>query len=275
MKNIPLLPKNDILLDMSTVQALEKPFFNRQNKNYLLGAEMVTGDESLAYQQGLSAQRRGRALQGMGQLLPSLTQAATRLAQAAAGGFGVSIMDHALVPFLGLPTYLRLVDTIAEVKAYSAGGFHVAVARGLVGGAGDNAVSFGKALLTGRKPLAPQRPLNRADLVEKWKAAAGAYKSVFDTANAGPTFFLPLVDQLREANSLADQAYAAEGIAPPKDPGPGTTEVPSEPKSGTVSTGGNGLYYGMGIAAAGLFGFFLFRPTYKGKDSQHHKPFHF
>lgn len=222
------------------------------------------GDETLAFQQ----KRLNAIKSGMGQISPSLVDAVQRLSQAASGSFGQSVLDHSLVPFMGMPTFLRLVDTISEVKDYSAGGFHVAVARGLVGGAGDNSVSFGKALLSGRRALVPQKPLNRADLVSKWKAAAAAYKAVFDTANAGPTFFLPLVDQLREANALADAAYAAEGIAPPKDPGPGTTEVPSEPKvSATKSSGGNGLYYAMGIAAAGLLGFFAFRPTYhKGNN---------
>lgn len=249
---------------MSTVQALETPFLRRDRREHEPPFEnvFVTGDESLQYQQGISAARRNRALQGLG-APASVVAAAAALRAATAGSFGVGVMDHALVPFLGMPTFLRLVDTIAEVKDYAAGGFHVSVARGLVGGAGDNSVSFGKALISGKRAIAPQRPLNRADLATKWKAAAGAYKAVFDTANAGPTFFLPLVDQLREANGLADQAYAAEGIAPPKDPGPGTTEVPSEPKSGTVSSSGNGMYYGLGIAAAGLLGFFAFRPSFK------------
>lgn len=235
-------------------EAIEVPIFLGRRAGEPPFEADVTGDESLSYQLQMQQRRK----MGLSQIkLPSLLKEAAKTLQS---GFGSAVLNHNLVPFRRMPTFLRLVDTLAEVLDYSAGGFHVAVARGLVGGASDSSVSFGKALLTGQRPIVPQNPLKRTDLVEKWKAAAGAYKAVFDQANAGPGFFLPLVDKLREANALADAAYQAEDVAPPKDPGPGTTEVPSEPKEGVVKRSNRGLYMA-GLAVAGIVGFFAFRPT--------------
>lgn len=250
-----------------TIQAIEVPvlFGNRRQYEPPFESSDVTGDESLMYQQMLAGQRRARAVAGLSAAgiptnffdkLKNVAQAVT------SGGFGTGTLNHGLVPFRSMPVFLRQVDTMAEVLDYAAGGFHVAVARGLAGGAADSSVSFGKALLGGRAAISPQKPLNRADLVPLWTAAAVAYRTVFDEANAGPGFFVPLVDKLREANSLADRAYAAEGIAPPRDPGPGSTEVPAEPKKEAASGSRTGLYVA-GLAVAGIVGFMAFRPSAK------------
>ena len=121
-----------------------------------------------------------------------------------------SSLNHDIIPYKGSPYYLRLVNTEARARQYAAAGFHVSVARGLAGGCGDLAAN-----IQGGKPGAScALPLHRDALMAQWAGVADAYRNAYNR--------LGTVDQIKfelvEANKLADAAYAAEGIDPPRDP---------------------------------------------------------
>lgn len=121
-----------------------------------------------------------------------------------------SSLNHNIIPYKGSPYYLRLVNTEARARQYAAAGFHVSVARGLAGGCGDLAAN-----IQGGKPGAScALPLHRDALMAQWAGVADAYRNAYNR--------LGTVDQIKfelvGANKLADAAYAAEGIDPPRDP---------------------------------------------------------
>ncbi len=154
----------------------------------------------------------------------------------------VDPLKHSLVPFRRRARYLRLVGTKSQALNYAAGGFHVSVTRGLAGGCADPSANFADG---GTKTGACVAPLGRGDLRSKWSNAAQAYLQAFNSAQQGA-----LVEQvkqlLRTANGLASQAYAAEGVPPPRDPVTQETE-PVSPGRGISGVG-------LAIGLAGLMG---------------------
>jgi hypothetical protein len=124
--------------------------------------------------------------------------------------------DDNAIPYLPKATYLRLTDTIPEVKNYAAGGFHVSTSRGVAGGCADSALGYGAS---GSKPTKCAKALNRVDVGAAWLNAAMAYSAAYSSVSGGgPVDYVK--PQLKEANLLADAAYKLEGVAPPRDPGP-------------------------------------------------------
>lgn len=136
-----------------------------------------------------------------------------------ASGAEDSVLDQSLVPYRSAPVYLRLVNTTKRALDYAAAGFHVSVARGLAGGCKDAANAF-----NGTTMAACAEPLNREDLRSKWTASASAY---LDAYRKGAP-----IASLRAANGVADVAYAAEGVDPPRDPETGTPEPVQAYKAG-------------------------------------------
>ena len=196
------------------------------------------------------------------------------------GQVSANSLDDSQVPYKSMPIYLSRITTMDQLEDYAAGGFHVCVGRGSVGGAKEGSISYGQRLLAGRTFVTPTGALNRPDLVKAWSDAADAYKAAFNMAVVGS--FVPAggIDAVRvqilAANSLAGKAYALEGTIPPKDPGTGSTEVVSMSSSasdlinGAVTGAANaagttekkkgiGMYLAFGAAAL-LVGFFAFRP---------------
>jgi len=163
------------------------------------------------------------------------------------------------VPWRRLPVVLRLVDTLAEVLDYAAGGFHVAELRGAAGGASDPAVAWGHAVLTARHPVPLAHPLGRADLGALWQAAREKYLAVYQAAAAAKRFAPALVVLLREANAAADAAYGGEGVEPPRDPHTGETSAPATteklpPLAAESEGGGLGTAGGLMLGAGALVG---------------------
>lgn len=177
------------------------------------------------------------------------------------GGLGAvapefaGVLDHGFLPFRAKPVVLRLTKSMTQALDYAAGGFHVSVDRGIAGGCGDH-WSIHKS---GTVAAACSKPLNRPDIQKAWAAAAGKYREAFDSGMAAK---LQPVDNvkaiLKEANLLADAAFKLEGIAPPKDPGPGLKKQPTaafnppEITDNTWSTGEKVALAGAGILAVGL-----------------------
>ncbi|UCC72064.1 MAG: hypothetical protein JSV86_17100 [Gemmatimonadota bacterium] len=165
-------------------------------------------------------------------------------------------LDHSLAPFRGTPRYLRLVSTNRHVLDYAAGGFHVSVARGLAGGCADPSAGFAAG---GTRAGVCAEPLDRADLRTLWAKAAQAYLEIYNLALDGHP-----VDRnkalLLAANDLADRAYAAEGIDPPRDPMTGTSEPPRD-KKGPRPRWGIALGI-LGIAGLGVYGIHRSRQIY-------------
>lgn len=124
---------------------------------------------------------------------------------------GVNALSHDAVPYGSAPRYLRLVSTLKHARDYASAGFHVSVTRALSGGCSDSAGSINY------KSKACVNPLNRQDLASLWESAATAYRVAYylpdETADMGA-----IKDALMTANMLADKAYEAEGIEPPRDP---------------------------------------------------------
>lgn len=165
------------------------------------------------------------------------------LGQEPAPSIEMQALDHSLVPFRSRPRFLRLVKSLDHARDYAAGGFHVSVTRGLCGGAGDSAIGFAES---GTVPGACQIPLDRADLRLAWANTARAYFDAFIASRDEPLDAVK--DRLRAANALADQAYALEGVEPPRDPQTGTPEPPS-PKGGISDFALAGLGF---VLAGGL-----------------------
>ena len=93
---------------------------------------------------------------------------------------GGSVLDQSLVPFRSRPVFLRLVNSQARAMDYAAGGFHVSVARGVIGGCADRAegsfLNFGATCT---------KPLGRDDIRNAWSLAASLYLQAFGHAKAG------------------------------------------------------------------------------------------
>ncbi len=173
------------------------------------------------------------------------------------------VLNHALVPYRAKPGYLRLVNSLTRAKDYAAAGFHVAVTRGLAGGCQDLASAF-----NGTGPASCSNPLFRGDLSAKWKSVASAYADAFSIGNLADS-----ITGIKRANSLADLAFAAEGITPPKDPVTGQSEPPAiGPGKPGSDTGG--LFGSMGeaglpiLAVAGLGAWYLWGGAGKGKKKR-------
>lgn len=159
-------------------------------------------------------------------------------------GSEMADLDHSLVPFRSRARYLRLVNKISHALDYAAGGFHVSVTRGLCGGAADPALDFAKG---GTVAGGCTMPLDRDDLRLAWAKAANAYLAAFIKASSGSAALEDIKATLRVANGLADQAYALEGVDPPRDPVTQETEAPS-PGRGL----GGYAYAGIGFLGAAL-----------------------
>ena len=139
-------------------------------------------------------------------------------AEVLAGNF-----QHGMVPYGGRPVYLRLVDTRTEAKNYAAGGFHVSVIRGSVGGCADPALGFAAG---GTDPNAfCKKALDRNDLSVAWDQSAEGYKAAYDAYVSGASW-QDIKAMLVRANALADLAYKQEGVDPPRDPGPSPDPIP-------------------------------------------------
>lgn len=131
----------------------------------------------------------------------------------------LAYLNHALVPWRSAPVYLRLVNSQSRALNYAAGGFHVAVSRGVPGGCGDSAASTPTGSAGGCLS-----PLGRRELGEEWSTVAQKYKAAYEAAKRG---FTPAVLlQLREANGSADRVYGLENVPPPRDPITMTSEAP-------------------------------------------------
>jgi len=127
-------------------------------------------------------------------------------------GAAEDILRHDLVPFRSRPVYLRLVTTLRRAKDYAAGGFHVAVSRGLPGGCRDSSMDFAKS---GTTAAVCASPMNDTTLRNLWADAAQGYRNVY----FGPTSDLEAMrSALAAANASADLAFKAEGVEPPRDP---------------------------------------------------------
>lgn len=149
---------------------------------------------------------------------------------------------HSQVPFRRAPVYLRLTTTLPRALDYAAGGFHVSVDRGSAGGCFDD-WSIHKS---GTKAATCKQPRNNPAAAGLWNAAASKYLAAYQAASAGADF-AGVIGMLREANALADIAYADEGIAPPRDPVTQTTEPP-------VTKMSLGRKVGIAATAASLLG---------------------
>lgn len=173
------------------------------------------------------------------------------------------LLDHDRVPFRSTPVFLRLVNSLNRAADYAAGGFHVCVDRGLSGGCKDPFTIHA----SGTKGVTCKQPMNRPDARAAWSAAASAYKDAFfSTTDLSTTGRQPLATvkaMLGAANALADKAFAIEGIAPPRDPGPSAPGEP--PRSGEAplayqdrfSVGQKvAMAGGLGLAAFGMVGLF-------------------
>lgn len=164
-------------------------------------------------------------------------------------------LDHSLIPYRRKPSYLRLVNTLEKAKDYAAAGFHVSVTRGLAGGCQDLASAF-----NGTGPASCESPLNRGDLTAKWRGVASAYMDAFDRRNLADA-----ITAIKAANGLADMAFKAEGIQPPKDPVTGKSEPPAiGPGKPGDSTGGFFDSAGLPIAAAAAGAWWFFWGPGKG-----------
>jgi len=150
-----------------------------------------------------------------------------------------SVLSHTLVPFRRRARYLRLVRKKSHAADYAAGGFHVSVARGLAGGCRDSSANFASG---GTKATTCLSPLDRADVRALWTAAAEAYMQAVGSTDKP---LEQIKQMLRVANALADRAYAAEGVEPPRDP---VTGDPEPPRPRRI----NGV--GLAIGLAGVLG---------------------
>lgn len=170
------------------------------------------------------------------------------------GARNASILDHSLIKFRAKPPYLRLVTSLPAANDYAAGGFHVAVSRGLAGGCSDLSTAF-----NGTGPSSCRIPLTRPDLTVKWKAAAQAYYDAYQRKNLAD-----MLTGIRVANEIANAAFAAEGISPPRDPVTGAKEPPAIAPGPVGGGGGAGLFGSLGeaglpvLAVAGLGAWYLF-----------------
>lgn len=168
------------------------------------------------------------------------------------------VLDHSLIPYRKKPSYLRLVNTLERAKDYAAAGFHVSVTRGLAGGCQDLASAF-----NGTGPSSCKSPLYRADLTSKWRGVASAYMDAFDKRTISDAIIA-----IKAANGLADLAFAAEGIQPPKDPVTGKSEPPAvgPGKPGSDTGGFLGLgEAGLPLVAAGVGAWWFFMGPGKAK----------
>jgi len=137
-------------------------------------------------------------------------------------GFGADDgLNHAAVPFRARPRYLRLVRTRGNARDYAAGGFHVSVTRGTAGGCRDASDNFASS---GTAKGECNSPINSASIRALWAEAAAGYKAVFELGADGSVNVTVLKEKLRAANALADAAYAAEGVEPPRDPETGESD---------------------------------------------------
>jgi hypothetical protein len=139
------------------------------------------------------------------------------------GGFGPGPFNftHDQVPFRSMPRYLRLDDTLARATDYAAGGFHVSVDRGRVGGCFDD----WKIHSGGTKRVACSAPRANPESTKMWSDAASKYLLAFEQAKGGSALSV-VKGTLQQANQLADTAYSAEGLIPPRDPVTNTVEPP-------------------------------------------------
>lgn len=119
-------------------------------------------------------------------------------------------MSQSDLPYRRAPRYLRLVNTIDKALDYAAGGFHVSLTRAAGGGCGDAATAISPT----SKGASCVLPLNRGDLRDLWAKVASGYATAY-SAQGGLGDMKALLEQ---ANALADQAYGAENIEPPRDP---------------------------------------------------------
>ena len=188
----------------------------------------------------------------------------------------VGILDHAFVPFRSKPVVLRLTKSMTQALDYAAGGFHVSVDRGISGGCGDH-WSIHKS---GTVAAECSKPLFRPDILKAWASAAAKYREAFESGMAAKLQPVENVKAiLREANQLADAAFKLEGIAPPKDPGPGlkkqptSTFTPTEITENRFSTNERVALAGAGILAVGLaaigIGAAMRKRKRKGRPSDH------
>jgi hypothetical protein len=75
------------------------------------------------------------------------------------------------------------------------------------------------------------RPIGDKQLRDDWYLAAASYLEAFDKAFKNGTV-ADVKAMLMTANLLADKAFKAEGVEPPRDPGPtppGVAQNPPEP----------------------------------------------
>lgn len=177
----------------------------------------------------------------------------------AASTLGAVAGGQTALPFRDPPVFLRLVQNMKMALDYAAGGFHVSAARSEGGGCADESVSFGRALLGGRKPRSCSRPLRRSDIEALWDQAAASYTDAFKAAAAGSQPLQAIKIALNNANLLADLAFKAEGVEPPRDPGPsasGTVNPPEPPAAvyARVFSPGMTAFASIGAIGAGLLG---------------------
>ena len=143
-------------------------------------------------------------------------------------GFGAEDgLNHGDIPFRARPVYLRLVRTRTQARDYAAGGFHVSVTRGTAGGCQDPAENFDTDVAAA---LGCNKPINSAEIRVLWATAGEAYKAAFFRGANGNVSVDAIKDDLRAANRLADAAYAAEGVTPPRDPQTQESEPALDPK---------------------------------------------
>ena len=199
-------------------------------------------------------------------------------------GASLDVLDQNRMPWLSTPTYLRRVNSDARAKNYAAGGFHVAVTRGLAGGCGDPPVDL-TASDNIKRPC--QRALNSDEAKQAWADAAEAYYGAYFAVNVEGKSYKVAVPMLDAANKLADAAYAIESrlagvvIEPPRDPGatPGAEPEPDPgpaPAASAPLVKGRpwGTYATVGAAAVGipLLIWFLARGNKRDADKMHYDP---
>lgn len=137
----------------------------------------------------------------------------------AASSSAVFPFSHADIPRRRRAIYLRLVNSISRALDYAAGGFHVSVDRGLA--------------------------QKSNEIRAMWGQAAGKYAEAFKAGLIAGTPVESVKAMIAEANNVADQAYKAEGVSPPRDPLAKTPEPPVHLSRGKK--------WGMlGAAAAGI-----------------------
>jgi hypothetical protein len=163
------------------------------------------------------------------------------------GADNPEVLNHALVPFRARPVFLRLVKKRSQALDYAAGGFHVSVTRGLAGGCRDSSAGFASS---GTKAGSCSQPINSDEIRALWVRAAEAYKLVFDMGSDATVNVAVFKENLAAANALADVAYGAEGVEPPRDPQTGTSEPATDPVGSKPSL--SPLFVvGLGVAAVG------------------------